>query len=121
MQRTKGYDPEPFDVPPIFQSPPRPVAMVRWTVTRFLWPQSLLWIAIGVLVYQVFTPGLGRFATLGIDDVELAADQFCELSRAGFHARQLFGMEGPPDPAQIARVVDFGLGRGVNFLLLVAA
>jgi AcrR family transcriptional regulator len=41
-----------------------------------------------------------------IDDVELAADQFCELSRAGFHARQLFGMEGPPDPAQIARVVD---------------
>ena len=42
MQRTKGYDPEPLDVPPIFQSPSRPVAMVKWLVTKFMWPQSLM-------------------------------------------------------------------------------
>lgn len=69
MQRTKGYDPEPFDVPPIFQSPPRPVAMLRWLLTSFLWPQSLLWIGISVAVYHVATPGLERFASLSVDDV----------------------------------------------------
>ena len=52
MQRTRGYDPEPFDVPPIFQSPPRPMAMVRWYLTKFLWPQSLLWIGIAAVVYH---------------------------------------------------------------------
>ena len=71
LQRTNGYDPEPFDVPPIFQSPSRPGAMVTWFITAFLWPQSLLWIGIGALTYHVFTPGLDRFATLGIDDVSI--------------------------------------------------
>ena len=50
MQRTKGYDPEPMDLPPLFQSPSRPVAMLRWLVTSFLWPQTLAWIGIAALV-----------------------------------------------------------------------
>ncbi len=71
MQRAKGYDPEPLDVPPLFGSPPRPLAMGRWLVTRFLWPQALLWIGLAALVYHALTPGLGRFASLTIDDVAL--------------------------------------------------
>ena len=71
MERPKGYDPEPFDVPPIFQSPPKPVAMARWLVTKYLWPQSLLWIAIAALVFHLFTPGLDRFASLSIHDIAL--------------------------------------------------
>lgn len=71
MQRTKGYDPAPFDVPPLFQSPPRPIAMVRWLVTRFLWPQTLLWFALGWVTWRFFTPGLDRFANLGADDIAL--------------------------------------------------
>jgi sterol desaturase/sphingolipid hydroxylase (fatty acid hydroxylase superfamily) len=71
MQRTKGYDPEPFDVPPLFRSPAQPVAMLRWLVTKFLWPQSLAWIAIAFVTHRVFTPRLGRFASLSIDDVGL--------------------------------------------------
>ncbi len=71
MQRASGYDPEPFDVPPLFESPPRPLAMVRWLVAKFMWPQSLLWIGIAALVYHVFTPGLTRFESLSVDDVAL--------------------------------------------------
>ena len=55
MQRTKGYDPEPFDVPPLFQSPRRPGAMIRWFITRFMWPQALLWIGLGALTYHALT------------------------------------------------------------------
>jgi len=69
MQRATGYDPEPMDLPPLFQSPPRPVAMLRWLVTRYLWPQSLTWVGVAALVYHVFTPGLGRFASLDASDV----------------------------------------------------
>ncbi len=71
MQRAKGYDPEPMDVPPVFQSPSRPVGMVRWFITKYMWPQSSLWIAISALTYFVFTPSLERFASLGVDDVAL--------------------------------------------------
>ncbi len=71
MKRPRGYDPEPMDLPPLFQSPPRPLAMVRWLVTKFMWPQSLLWIAISVVIYQLFTPGLERFASLGLGDIGL--------------------------------------------------
>ena len=71
MQRPKGYDPEPMEVPPLFRSPPQPAAMVRWLATSFLWPQSLLWIALASATYQLATPGLGRFATLGVDDIGL--------------------------------------------------
>ncbi|MGZ0218568.1 MAG: sterol desaturase family protein, partial [Acidimicrobiales bacterium] len=71
MQRVKGYDPEPMNVPPLFQSPPKPVAMVRWFATKYLWPQSLTWIGIAALMYHLFTPRLGRFAALSIDDVGL--------------------------------------------------
>lgn len=69
LTRARGYDPELIAVPPIFQSPSRPVAMVRWLVTKYLWPQSLFWIGIAALMYHLFTPGLARFASLGVDDV----------------------------------------------------
>lgn len=71
MQRAKGYDPEPLEVPPLFQSPPRPLAMLGWLLTRYLWPQSVLWIGLSALVFHFFTPGLSRFASLGVDDVGL--------------------------------------------------
>jgi len=71
MHRAKGYDPEPMDVPPLFQTPSRPLAMVDWFITKYMWPQSLTWIAIAALAYNFFTPGLERFASLGIDDVAL--------------------------------------------------
>ena len=48
MERAQGYDPEPMDVPPLFQSPPRPVAMSVWFVTKFLWPQALLWLLVSL-------------------------------------------------------------------------
>ncbi len=69
LTRARGYDPELITVPPIFQSPARPAAMVRWLVTKYLWPQSLLWIGIAALMYHLFTPRLARFASLGAADV----------------------------------------------------
>lgn len=71
MERAKGYDPDPMDLPPLFQSPAKPVAMLRWLVTKYLWPQSLTWIALAALIYQLFTPGLSRFGSLSVDDVAL--------------------------------------------------
>ncbi len=71
LNRTKGYDPEPMDVPPLFQSPSRPLEMLRWLITKFMWPQSLAWIGLAALTYHVFTPGLERFASLSVDDVAL--------------------------------------------------
>lgn len=71
IQRTKGYDPEPMDVPPLFQSPAKPFEMARWLITKYLWPQSLLWIGISALVYHAVTPDLDRFISLSIDDVGL--------------------------------------------------
>ena len=71
MKRAKGYDPEPLVVPPLFQSSPRPLGMVRWFLTKYMWPQSIMWIALAALMYHVFTPSLDRFASLSIDDVGL--------------------------------------------------
>ncbi|MDH3294711.1 MAG: hypothetical protein OER95_10385, partial [Acidimicrobiia bacterium] len=71
MERARGYDPEPMDLPPLFQSPSRPIAMIGWLMTKFLWPQSLLWIGVGAVTYHLFTPGLGRFASLGALDAGL--------------------------------------------------
>ena len=71
MQRARGYDPDPIEVPPLFRSPPQPVAMLQWLVTKFMWPQSLLWIGISVLTYQLATPALARFESLSVDDVAL--------------------------------------------------
>ena len=51
MQRAKGYDPELINVPPIFQRPAQPVEMLRWLITKYMWPQSSLWIAISVIVF----------------------------------------------------------------------
>lgn len=33
-------------LPPMYERPPRPLAMARWTVTKFLWWQGGLWIAV---------------------------------------------------------------------------
>jgi len=71
LNRSRGYDPDLLVVPPAFQSPPRPGAMIRWFIGKYLWPQSTLWIAIGVLMYHFFTPDLARFASLSVDDVGL--------------------------------------------------
>ncbi|MEM7093085.1 MAG: sterol desaturase family protein [Actinomycetota bacterium] len=71
LNRSKGYDPAPFDVPPLFQSPTRPAFMLRWLITKFMWPQSLTWIGISLLVYALFTPGLERFASLDAGDIVL--------------------------------------------------
>lgn len=71
MDRAKGYDPEIIQVPPVFQSPPQLAAMLRWFVTKYLWPQSLLWIGLAALTYHLATPGLERFASLDAADVGL--------------------------------------------------
>ena len=71
MVRAKGYDPKPIDLPPLFQSPSRPAAMVQWMVTKHLWPQTLTWLVLGVVTHHFLTPGLERFATLDVGDVAL--------------------------------------------------
>ncbi len=71
MARTKGYDPDPLDVPPIFQRPSKPVEMIRWLITKYMWPQSSLWIVIAAIVFNFATPDLSRFVSLGVDDVAL--------------------------------------------------
>ena len=71
MSRARGYDPEPFDVPPVFRSPSRPIEMVRWLVTKYMWPQSSAWIAIAVFAHYVLTPRVERFASLTVDDIGL--------------------------------------------------
>lgn len=45
--------------------------MVRWLIANYLWPQSLAWIGLAALTYHFFTPSVGRYASLGIDDVAL--------------------------------------------------
>ena len=52
MQRAKGYDPDPLNVPPIFQRPPRVVEMLRWLITKYPWPQSSLWAETAIVVFQ---------------------------------------------------------------------
>ena len=43
---------------------------------------------------------------LKIDDVDLAADQFPELCKAGLHLQMVLGLRDRPSPEEIARVVD---------------
>ena len=69
MQRAKGYDPELIEFPPLFQTPIRPLAMVRW-LFGFI-RGSLRWLALTAIVYHLFTPSLARFASLSIDDIGL--------------------------------------------------
>ena len=71
MQRDRGYDPDLINVPPLFQRPARPAEMLRWLVTKYMWPQSSLWIIIAIGVFHLATPSLDRFAQLGIDDIAL--------------------------------------------------
>ena len=58
-------------MPPIFRTPPEPIRMGEWFVTRFLWPQSLLWIGIAVAVFHIATPAVERFSSLDVGDVAL--------------------------------------------------
>jgi len=69
MQRSSGYDPNPIELPPLFQSSPKPFAMARWLVTKFMWPQSIMWIVLAVLTFHFVTPGLDRFRSLDVGDV----------------------------------------------------
>ncbi len=45
--------------------------MMRWLITKYMWPQSLAWIGLSALVYHLCTPGLDRFASVSVDDVGL--------------------------------------------------
>ena len=53
-------------LPPLYERPPRPLAMARWAVTQFFWWQNGLWIAVGVVAWLWLTPALDRFATPAI-------------------------------------------------------
>lgn len=50
-------------LPPLYDRPPRPLAMARWTITKFLWWQGGLWIAVGIVAWNWLTPSLESFAT----------------------------------------------------------
>ena len=71
LQRAKGYDPEPFDVNPLWRWPTQPVAILRWLFGTYLFWQTAAWYAIGYVAWRWLTPGLERFASLGVDDVAL--------------------------------------------------
>ena len=43
---------------------------------------------------------------LQIDDIDLAADQFPELCKAGLHLKLVLGLREPPTDAEIDRVID---------------
>ncbi len=43
---------------------------------------------------------------LDIDDIDLAADQFPELCKAGLHLKLLLGLREPPTDEEIDRVID---------------
>ena len=47
LQRAKGYDPEPFDVNPLWRWPMQPVAILRWLFGTYLFWQTAAWYAIG--------------------------------------------------------------------------
>ncbi len=43
---------------------------------------------------------------LKIDDIDLAADQFPELCKAGWHMKMVLGLREPPTEAEIDRVIE---------------
>ncbi len=43
---------------------------------------------------------------LNIDDIDLAADQFPELCKAGLHLKMVLGLREPPSEAEIDRVIE---------------
>lgn len=43
---------------------------------------------------------------LKIDDIDLAADQFPELCKAGLHLKMVLGLREPPSEAEIDRVIE---------------
>ncbi|WP_419842939.1 sterol desaturase family protein [Candidatus Poriferisodalis sp.] len=50
-------------LPPLYERPPRPLAMARWLATTFLWWQNGLWIVVGAAAWLWLTPPLDRFAS----------------------------------------------------------
>ena len=56
-------------------------------------------------IVAMMKQGIAR-GELVIDDVELAADQFAELCKAGIFPRVVCCNDGKPDPKAVARVVD---------------
>ncbi|MEO0492461.1 MAG: sterol desaturase family protein [Actinomycetota bacterium] len=73
LQRTKGYDPEPFDVNPIFAWPPRPFAALRYFFFSYFWWQTAFFYALGYVTWRWLTPSLDTFAALDIGDVAVLA------------------------------------------------
>ena len=62
---TNGYEPDvPIAVSPILDWPPRPVATLRHLVSKVVFPQGVVWIAMAALVWNFFTPSMERMATL---------------------------------------------------------
>ncbi len=58
-------------LPPMYERPPRPLAMARWTITKFLWWQGGLWIAVGIVAWNWLTPSLESFASPAASAVAL--------------------------------------------------
>ena len=67
--KEEGFYPGAFDVPPLFRSPPQPLAMLKWFLFRFMWYQSLLWIGISALCYHFFTPQLTDFRNFDFESL----------------------------------------------------
>lgn len=86
-------------------------------IYRLCVAESARFPALGQIYYQAgpmaaraalseYLQGAVARGELAIDDLELAADQFGELCRTDLHARQLFGLAGPPSEAERGRVID---------------
>ena len=54
----------PIGHPPLFDWPPRPLAVVRWLLGRgFLWSQHTVYILLALVAWSFFTPSLERMTT----------------------------------------------------------
>ncbi|MFV0307580.1 MAG: sterol desaturase family protein [Desertimonas sp.] len=58
---------------PLFQWPPRPVAIARWFVTDYLLSWQLLYFGVAALIWWVATPSRATMTTLGIGWIALIA------------------------------------------------
>ncbi|MEM9204609.1 MAG: sterol desaturase family protein [Actinomycetota bacterium] len=71
LERTRGYDPEPFDVNPLWKLPPNPVAIAKWAATSYLWWQTGFFYLLGYVAWRWLTPALDTYAALGVGDMAI--------------------------------------------------
>lgn len=57
-------------------------------------------------ILRQFLQNAVNAGALKIDDIDLAADQFPELCKAGLHLKLVLGLREPPTEAEIDRVID---------------